>query len=432
MTYEELTNVLRQNQNAFSGVVPSAVNAPSIEQIISGISSQYQPIDLGSYGQPSFGGANRYITGSPQFGDVEQIPEYGTLNQLIGPSFVPSAFNKDLYTGINSEKLSDLISTISNDYGGDGAGTSATAVDDAGLATSTNIGTMGVTGIAAALGAMTGLPVGLAANMIGKQAIANAINAQSHAQAVAFNNALVANQLGITNSSQNAAALAAAIDSLSAANPASQAAVSAAQAAQGISGISGGAAANAAANAAAAASAAGHSDAAIGAASQAAANAAVAGLSAAAQAQAASNAAASVDGGTTGPGSAVGIGVGSTTGINAMDAQSDAASAAAAAAAAGVAAADAVGMDGMGVGSVGADAGGVSGIGADGIGFADGGIVLKHRLAGPNPNGPDDGYAALKLGEYVIKQSSVDKYGTEIFDRINQGKISKKAMNSLL
>jgi len=57
MNYQELVDVLGQNQNATLGVSPTSVNAPSIDQIISGISSQYQPIDLGSYGS-SVGGAN--------------------------------------------------------------------------------------------------------------------------------------------------------------------------------------------------------------------------------------------------------------------------------------------------------------------------------------------------------------------------------------
>lgn len=297
MNYQELTNILGQNQNAFSGVVPANVRAPSIDQIISGISSQYQPINLGSYG-PSVGGASRYITGSPSFGDIEQIPEYGRLNQISGPSFAPAAFDKSVYEGINNQKLSDLISKIDSgvpfdSYGGFGgdSGSNSVSVDDAGLATSSNIGTTGVSIGAMALGAMTGLPLGLISNVVGKQNIANAINAQSHAQAAAFNQALVAAQMGIANTPANAAAIASAIDSLSAANQSTAAAVSAAQAAQGATGATGGSAAAAAADAAAAAAAAGHSAAAIGAASQAAADAAIGGASSAAAAAAAADAA---------------------------------------------------------------------------------------------------------------------------------------------
>ena len=99
-------------------------------------------------------------------------------------------------------------------------------------------------------------------------------------------------------------------------------------------GGTGGAAASAAATAASAATAAGHSPAAVGAAAQAAADAVVSGKSPAQAAQIAAEIAAQVTsdiaataaGGTTGPSSAAGVGVGSTTGINSMDAMSDAAS----------------------------------------------------------------------------------------------------------
>lgn len=217
-----------------------------------------------------------------------------------------------------------------------------------------------MTGLAMGLGAMTGLPFGLVANVVGKQNIANAINAQAHAQNVAFNNALVAAQMGLTNSPANAAALASAIDSLSAANPAAQASISAAQAAQGISGTTGGAAAAAASAAAAAAAAAGHSDAAIGAASQAAADAAIGGASASAAAAAAADAA---NAAAADAADAEGGGIGTAS------------SAAAADAAAGVAAADGVGMDGMGVGTVGADSS--SGGGGGGVG---GCVIATHAV----------------------------------------------------
>lgn len=44
-------------------------------------------------------------------------------------------------------------------------------------------------------------------------------------------------------------------------------------------------------------------------------------------------------------------------------------------------------------------------------GFAKGGHVTRDRLIGPDPHGPDDGYAALDHGEYVIKASDVKKLG---------------------
>jgi hypothetical protein len=44
-------------------------------------------------------------------------------------------------------------------------------------------------------------------------------------------------------------------------------------------------------------------------------------------------------------------------------------------------------------------------------GFAKGGHVTRDRLIGPNPPGPDDGYAALDVGEVVVKASDVKRLG---------------------
>ena len=54
------------------------------------------------------------------------------------------------------------------------------------------------------------------------------------------------------------------------------------------------------------------------------------------------------------------------------------------------------------------------------------------HLQGPNPEGPDDGYAALKDGEYVINDKAVKKYGIELMNLINSGKISKGKLRGLL
>ena len=54
------------------------------------------------------------------------------------------------------------------------------------------------------------------------------------------------------------------------------------------------------------------------------------------------------------------------------------------------------------------------------------------RVGGPNPPGPDDGTGMLQLGEYVIKKSAVNKYGTGLLDMINAGKIPAKKIKSLL
>ena len=95
--------------------------------------------------------------------------------------------------------------------------------------------------------------------------------------------------------------------------------------------------------------------------------------------------------------------------------------AAAAAAASGSSAGASGGSGGTGIGE-----GGGTGMG----GYAKGGLV--DRVAGPNPAGPDDGAGMLDLGEYVIKKSSVKKYGAGLLDMINEGKIPAKKMKSLL
>jgi len=64
--------------------------------------------------------------------------------------------------------------------------------------------------------------------------------------------------------------------------------------------------------------------------------------------------------------------------------------------------------------SVGSDVGGGSGeVSSDGApgGYAKGGHVTRDRLHGPNPPGPDDGYAALDAGEYVIRAADVKRMG---------------------
>ena len=67
-----------------------------------------------------------------------------------------------------------------------------------------------------------------------------------------------------------------------------------------------------------------------------------------------------------------------------------------------------------------------------GGGWAAGGYVDGKALLGPNPPGPDDGMGALDDGEYVIKASSVKKYGKGLLGQINEGKISKAKLKGLL
>jgi len=71
-----------------------------------------------------------------------------------------------------------------------------------------------------------------------------------------------------------------------------------------------------------------------------------------------------------------------------------------------------------------------SGVGNPGESYYMGGPV--DQVGGSNPPGPDDGTGMLRLGEYVIKKSAVDKYGQGLLDMINDGKIPAKKMKSLL
>jgi hypothetical protein len=64
--------------------------------------------------------------------------------------------------------------------------------------------------------------------------------------------------------------------------------------------------------------------------------------------------------------------------------------------------------------------------------FNKGGKVTMNRLLGPNPMGPDDGYGGLDDGEFVINAKSVGKYGIELMNAINAGKISKGKLRGLL
>lgn len=88
--------------------------------------------------------------------------------------------------------------------------------------------------------------------------------------------------------------------------------------------------------------------------------------------------------------------------------------------------------DGMGGGGGGFYGGpGGAGFGGGSQAFAKGGMVNMNPQMN-NPPGPDDGYAALDNGEYVIKKSAVKKYGSNIFEQINAGKIPAQRLKSLL
>jgi hypothetical protein len=90
--------------------------------------------------------------------------------------------------------------------------------------------------------------------------------------------------------------------------------------------------------------------------------------------------------------------------------------------------------DGGGGAATGGRDGDASGGGDRGTrgGFAKGGQVSMQHLKGPNPAGPDQGYGALKSGEFVINDKAVAKYGIDLMNAINSGKISKGKLRGLL
>jgi hypothetical protein len=102
----------------------------------------------------------------------------------------------------------------------------------------------------------------------------------------------------------------------------------------------------------------------------------------------------------------------------------DAAAATAAATAAANAANAAAAVTGESVSVSGETGESVSGV------YNRGGIV--DGLFGMNPPGPDDGAGYLDRGEYVIRKSSVNKYGRGLLDMINEGKVPAKKIRSLL
>ena len=400
MTYEELMNLLRQNE--LSGGVP--VGDVSINDIISGIQSQYQPVMQQAMPQMQ-SGANRFISGTPNFGAVEVLPEYGTVYQAAGPQFAPSQFDENIYRNVDAQKLSNLIAGM-GDGGSDGARSALSTLAEAtfdfmntpeGQSYKDAYGKANTNLIGSLIG--FGVPgAGLVNYALGNK-FGNPISAFMDANKT-FSNATLAMQDAITNYGKSALAM----------GP-----PTAAQAQALIDALAAGAAAS--------------------------------------------------DYGTTGPGSAAGIGVGSQQGINAMDAMSDAYSGGY-----GGGYGTEGGVSGIGVGSSdginsmdsssdsysggygdsggysGSDSGSDSGSssGSDGgssssdggsssgDGYAMGGMVTRDRLIGMNPNGADDGYGALDAGEYVIRKSAVDKYGEEILSLLNDRKISKKKLQSLL
>jgi hypothetical protein len=61
-----------------------------------------------------------------------------------------------------------------------------------------------------------------------------------------------------------------------------------------------------------------------------------------------------------------------------------------------------------------------------------GGMIDKSRMVGPNPIGPDNGFASIQDGEFVMNRKATAKYGIDLMNAINSGKISKGKLSGLL
>jgi len=82
--------------------------------------------------------------------------------------------------------------------------------------------------------------------------------------------------------------------------------------------------------------------------------------------------------------------------------------------------------------SGGGGAGAGSGMGADasmqGAPNAKGGILTRNKLIGPNPPGPDNGFASVESGEGVLTRKALEHYGPGIVGRLNKLMVDKSAL----
>ena len=118
-----------------------------------------------------------------------------------------------------------------------------------------------------------------------------------------------------------------------------------------------------------------------------------------------------------------GLAVAADQAAAAAEANAAAQAAADAAAAAGGAAAGAAAGEGLGYGGGGY---GGEGPGSGGYYAKGGKVTMRGLLIDETLPGPDDGYAALQAGEYVIKKSTTKKLGDKKLQALNEGRASIK------
>lgn len=57
-----------------------------------------------------------------------------------------------------------------------------------------------------------------------------------------------------------------------------------------------------------------------------------------------------------------------------------------------------------------------------------GGILTRNKLIGPDPSGPDDGFASVQTGEGVLTRKALKHYGPGIVERLNKLMVDKAAL----
>lgn len=118
MNYQELIDVLNNRQAAYSNMQPTSIQAPTLEQVISGIQSQYQqpsmqPMMPQAQTGQSYGAA-RFTDGPQTFSQQEFTPAVSSA-----PQFVPGAFDLNKYTTkTDANDIANMIQSYSGDTGG--------------------------------------------------------------------------------------------------------------------------------------------------------------------------------------------------------------------------------------------------------------------------------------------------------------------------
>ena len=117
MTYEELQEILKLRQRTPQGP------APTVDQIITAIQSQYQPVAAMPLPEASQG-AQRFVTNAGSIGPIEQIVEYGRnpVTQSEMTTFVPGVFDINRTSYIPTPSAAQIEARLSGNTGSSDSG----------------------------------------------------------------------------------------------------------------------------------------------------------------------------------------------------------------------------------------------------------------------------------------------------------------------